>query len=139
MRILGIDYGRKRSGIAVSDPGFIIAQPSGYIYSRPEETFLMEIEKVCGEHEIGIIVLGLPLRTGGEEGPEAGNVRALGSKIETRTGIPVSYWDERFTTSTAERVLIEGNVSRAGRKEKIDSVAAAVMLQHYLDSHEPAG
>jgi len=132
-RIIGLDPGDRRIGIAVSDPTGTIASPHGFLEAA-EGYPIGAIRALCSDLDVERIVIGLPVRLDGTEGPAAGRSRALGIAIASSIDIPVSYHDERFTTVTAEAALIEGGVRRADRKQKRDQVAAAVMLQGYLDT-----
>lgn len=131
-RILGLDPGERRIGVAVSDPSGTIASPYGYVDAAPD-SFVGDVEALVAELAIEAIVIGLPLRLDGTEGPAAAKSRELGVALGGVLPVPITYWDERFTTVTAERALLEGNVPRSKRKTARDQVAAAVMLQGYLD------
>ncbi|MGI9586273.1 MAG: Holliday junction resolvase RuvX [Acidimicrobiia bacterium] len=133
-RVLGLDPGEARIGVALSDPTGTIASPHTYIDVR-EGNAVDAINLICVEMEIETVVIGLPLRLDGSEGPAAERSRTLGKAVESVVGsdVDVRYWDERFTTLTAEDALIEGNVRRSKRKTTRDQIAAAVMLQGYLD------
>jgi putative Holliday junction resolvase len=131
-RILGLDPGERRIGVAVSDPSGTIASPHGFIdtaSSDPVDAIVDIVEAL----DIETIVIGLPLRLDGTEGPAADRSRELGATLTGAITVSIVYWDERFTTVTAEQALLEGNVRRARRKTTRDQVAAAVMLQGYLD------
>jgi putative Holliday junction resolvase len=137
-RILGLDPGERRIGIAVSDPTGTIASPHGFADTRAGDP-LEAITVLCGDLGVDVIVIGLPLRLDGSEGPAAQRSRDLGTALSDRSGIEVAYHDERFTTVTAEDALIEGGMRRKQRKTKRDQVAAAVMLQGYLDARAHDG
>ena len=132
VRVLGLDPGERRIGVAVSDPTGTIASPHGFI-DQADEDPVVAVQGLITEFDIGQIVIGLPLRMDGSEGPAAERSRDLGAAIGEEVDLPVAYWDERFTTVTAEAALIEGNVRRKKRTTARDKVAAAVMLQGYLD------
>lgn len=134
MRIMGIDYGTVRTGIAISDPSGTIAQPAGYIKSSSLKDLSIIILNQCKEKGIKKVVLGLPLHMNGQESKGAEEVRKLGSFLRQDSDISIVFWEERLSTCAAERVLIEGNASRARRKKNIDSIAAAIILQNYLES-----
>ena len=136
MRVIGIDYGTVRTGIAVSDPSAFIAQPAGFIRcdSMSIKELAVEIARKYTEVKAGKIVIGLPKHMSGDEGTHAGKVRELGTILESELNIKVDYLDERLTSVSAEKLLIEGNVSREKRKQKIDTVAACIILQSYLDA-----
>ena len=131
-RVLGLDPGEARIGVAVSDPTGTIASPHSYI-DVVAGSAVQAINAICVDLEIDTVVVGLPLRLDGSEGPAAERSRLLGQAIDDALDVSVRYWDERFTTVTAEEALIEGNVRRSKRKTTRDQVAAAVMLQGYLD------
>lgn len=141
MRVIGIDYGTVRTGIAVSDPSAFIAQPAGFIRcdSMSIEELAAEIARKYNEVHAGKIVLGLPKHMSGDEGTHAVKVRELGTLLEVKLSIKVDYLDERLTSISAEKLLIEGNVSREKRKQKIDTVAACIILQAYLDAKTELG
>ncbi|GMR02754.1 MAG: Holliday junction resolvase RuvX [Acidimicrobiia bacterium] len=132
-RILGLDPGERRVGVAVADPTGTIASPDRFI-DRTREDVADAVAGLCEEYGASLIVVGLPVTLDGREGSAAASARALGAEIATATGVDVVFHDERFTTVTADQALISGGVRRRKRKEKRDQVAAAVMLQAYLDS-----
>jgi len=136
MRILGIDYGTVRAGLAVSDQGGIIAQPKGFVQGRDLTEMAASIIRQCRELQIEKIVIGLPRHLDGREGESAEKARQLGSLLEKKISLPVVFWEERWSTVAAEKALLEGNVSRQKRKTKIDAVAAAIILQNYLDHQQ---
>jgi putative Holliday junction resolvase len=131
-RILGLDPGERRIGIAISDATGTIATPVEFIdvTTRNHE---QRIKELCIEWEIMEVVVGLPISLDGTEGPAAARSRDFGAMVEELTGLPVNYHDERFTTVTAEQALLEGGVKRRSRASRRDQVAAAVMLQGFLD------
>ena len=131
-RIIGLDPGERRIGVAVADPTGTIASPSRYV-DRKGEDVGETIAKLCTDLDVRIIVIGLPLALDGTEGPSAIAARSFGDEIAANTGVKVEFYDERFTSLTADQALITGGVRRKKRKEKRDQVAAAVMLQGYLD------
>jgi putative Holliday junction resolvase len=133
-RILGVDPGSVRIGLAISDPTGTIASPHGFVDVRSGDP-IAQIRSVRVEYEVDLVVVGLPVGLDGTEGPAAEASRALGAELEA-DGAEVVYHDERFTTVTAEDALIEAGVRRGTRKAKRDAVAAAVMLQGYLDARE---
>lgn len=130
-RVLGLDPGDVRVGVALSDPTGTIASPYASIDVRTEHV-VDTVRAIVADHGVATVVIGLPLRLDGTEGPAAERSRSLGSDL-AGIGVDVEYWDERFTTVTAERALIEAGVRRAERTTARDPVAAAVMLQGYLD------
>ena len=134
-RIVGLDVGDKRIGIAVSDPMRTIATPHS-VYTRvgyaPD---VRSISKLAAEVQADTLVLGLPLNMDGSHGFQADKVEALAEKLQ-EAGWHTILWDERLTTSSAERSLIQGGMRRDKRKITIDMVAAAIILQSYLDSQK---
>lgn len=137
MRIMGLDYGSKTVGVAVSDPLNITAQGVETI-CRKEENKLRKtcarIEELVQEYEVEKIVLGLPKHMNGDIGERAELAMQFGDMLGRRTGLPIEMWDERLTTVSAERTLIENKVRREDRKKYIDKIAAVFILQSYLDS-----
>ena len=136
MRIMGLDFGSKTTGVAVSDPLGITAQGIETI-TRKDENKLRQtcarIEELIREYEVGTIVLGYPKNMNNTVGDRAQKSEELKAALERRTGLPVELWDERLTTVAAERVLMESGVRREHRKESVDQIAAAMILQGYLD------
>jgi putative Holliday junction resolvase len=136
MRIMGIDAGSRRVGVALSDELGLTAQPLIAIEtSGGIAAIASRVAELCAEHEVERIVIGLPLSLdGGDRGPSSRLARTLGRAIAERASIEVVYWDERFTTSEAERVLVSAGVRRNERRRVVDKVAAALILQGYLDA-----
>ena len=136
MRILGLDFGSKTVGVAVSD-GLLLTAQGVETIERKDENKLRKtcarIEELIAEYEITEIVLGLPKNMNNTEGERVEKTKAFGEMLERRTGLPVHYWDERLTTVAAEQILIESVVRRENRKAVIDKVAAGLILQGYLD------
>ncbi|MCB1246958.1 MAG: Holliday junction resolvase RuvX [Acidimicrobiia bacterium] len=131
-RVIGLDHGTRRIGVAVSDPTGTIASPVRYIDTEAEDP-VEAIEALCVEYDVAVIVLGLPVALDGREGPSAIRVRDFGSRLTERIDLPLEFQDERFTSHTAESVLIEGGVRRSKRKERRDQLAATILLQSWLD------
>ena len=131
-RIIGLDPGERRIGVAIADPTGTIASPDRYIDRRSADP-AVEIAELCRELDVDMIVVGLPIALDGSEGPSAVAAREFGEMVAQATEVAVEYHDERFTSVTADQALISGGVRRKKRKEKRDQVAAAVMLQGYLD------
>jgi putative Holliday junction resolvase len=129
-RILGLDYGTKRVGIALSDPLQLIAQPLEVVGSAKA---IERIVTLMGEYEVSRIVVGLPTSLSGEMGAAAKAAQEFGAAIARATGQPVEFVDERFTSKTAEAVLLESGMRRRNRREAVDKVAATVILQSFLD------
>ncbi|WP_300526681.1 Holliday junction resolvase RuvX [Aminiphilus sp.] len=131
-RILALDVGTVRIGVAVSDPLGSFAQ--GIAVFAADRDWLAELDKTVAAYGVQVIVLGLPVRTTGEEGPEAKRIHTLAKKLRRRyPDLEITTWDERFTTVTASQVLLEADVSREKRKGHVDKIAATVLLQGYLD------
>jgi len=133
-RVLALDPGSTRIGVAVSDPLRIVASPLAVL---PVSGFEAELRRLVEEYRPTTIVVGLPIGLSGEEGPAAVGAREFGAAVEAMTGAQVIYVDERFTTATAEAAMLEGGVRRRDRRENVDKVAAAVILRHFLDRSEP--
>lgn len=133
MRILGLDVGEKTIGVAVSDALGWTAQGVEVIRRVGNKKDLGRLDEIIKEYQVKKIVVGMPRRTDGTYGPEADRVRHFATLLEDTLKLPVEYWDERFSTVAAERVLLEGDVSRGKRRKVIDKVAASVILQAYLD------
>lgn len=133
--ILGIDYGSKRMGLAVSDLSCTIATSYKILYRRNIEADLVELKKVIDEKEIGAIVMGLPLQMNGVEGEIAAEVRKFTAVLEEAFGLSVLLWDERLSSSAVENFLIkEVDLSRKKRAKVLDAFAAAYILQGALDA-----
>jgi len=133
-RILGIDYGRARIGLSLSDPLGITAQPLAVIRVESQKDAVERVAGVVAEHGVERIVLGLPLNMNGTEGPMVGEVRAFAVVLEKKTGLKPVEWDERLTSSEALSALGQGERSWRKMKEKMDAVAAQFLLQSHLDS-----
>ena len=137
MRVLGLDYGSKTVGVAVSDPLGLTAQRVETIWRKQENKLrrtLARIEELVKEYQAERIVIGLPRNMNYTMGDRAEKSLEFGEMVEKRTGLPVIMWDERLTTREAERALMEAGVRRENRKDYLDSVAAVLILQGYLDS-----
>lgn len=136
MRILGLDYGSKTVGVAVSDPLGFAAQGVEIIRRKSENKMrqtLARIEELIAQYQVEEIVLGLPKNMNNTLGDRAEKSLELKETLERRTGLPVVMWDERLTTVSANRVLMETGVRRENRKEHVDEIAAVFILQGYLD------
>jgi len=133
LRILAIDPGSKRVGLALSDPTATIAQALATLPAEPVATLPSRIAQVARTNEAARIVVGLPRRLDGSRGPEARAAQVLADAIRKESGLPVEMVDERLTTVAAERSLIEGGVKREKRRLTVDRVAATLMLQAHLD------
>lgn len=136
-RLFAVDYGERRVGLAVSDPTGTIASPAGHILRRAgKRPPVAEIIRRAQEAEAAGFVLGLPLDGNGDETPRCAEVRTVGAALEQRTGLPVRYVDERFTTAAALRAVREMGGSTLGRKGDVDAMAATILLQHALSLPE---
>lgn len=137
MRILGLDYGSKTVGVAVSDPLGLTAQKVETIWRKQENKLrrtLARIEELIAEYEVEKIVLGFPKNMNNTVGERAEKALEFGEMLKKRTGLEVIMWDERLTTVEADRTLIETGVRRENRKQYLDGIAAVFILQGYLDS-----
>ena len=137
MRILGLDYGSKTVGVAVSDPLGLTAQKVETIWRKQENKLrqtLARIEELIAEYEVEKIVLGFPKNMNNTVGERAEKALEFGEMLKKRTGLEVIMWDERLTTVEADRTLIEAGVCRENRKQYLDGIAAVFILQGYLDS-----
>jgi putative holliday junction resolvase len=135
-RLLAIDLGEVRIGLALSDPGQVVASPAETLQVPRDQDgpALTALINAAARHEAVGLVVGYPKRLDGREGAAAGRARWFAEQLHERTGLPVLLWDERFTTTEAERVMLGQDASRAERRESIDRVAAAVLLQGVLES-----
>ena len=134
MRILAIDHGTKRMGIAISDEMRTIAQPLEYILAEPLDKFFDRLAQIIADKQISLIVVGVPRNMDGTYGPAAAKVQEFITALKEAVAVPIKTWDERLTSVQANRYLIEADVRRSKRKEKVDKTAAAILLQSYLDS-----
>ena len=130
-RILGIDYGEKRIGLAISDKSKIFASTKDFIYNN--DHLLENLKQIVDENEVEEIILGLPLKLNGEESESTISVKYFKEELDDFFDIKITLMDERLTTSYAEKLMISGNVRRNKRKQKIDSLSAQIFLQNYLD------
>ena len=137
-RILALDYGTKRIGVALSDELGWTAQPLETFERRTLDRDIAHIASLVKSHEVGKVVLGLPLQLDGRQGPAIHAMREFVAKLEEGISVPIVRWDERMTTKAAEELLIAADVSRKKRKGTVDRVAAAILLQSYLASLESA-
>jgi putative Holliday junction resolvase len=133
VRILAIDPGTVRLGLALSDPSGTIAQPLSVLARRSEPEDLKALVELVERHEVGMIVIGLPRLMNGRLDTAARQAQAFGTQVAQATGRPVAYWDERLTSVAAERYLIEQGKRRSKRRQEIDRMAATLLLQGYLD------
>ena len=133
MRIMAIDYGDARTGVALSDPTGFLAGQTFLIKSRKQEVVLEELAALVQRQGAQELVMGYPRNMDGTLGPRAEKYAAFARRLEEATGLPVALWDERRTTVDAHRILGEQGVRAKNRKDKIDSVAATLILEGYLD------
>ena len=133
MRILALDHGSRRIGVAVSDELGIIAQPLEYVPAEPFAACMDRLQQLLGEMEVGLVLVGLPRNMDGSYGRAAQAVEEFVAALRSQISVPIKTWDERLTSVQANRLLIQGNVRREKRKEKVDKMAAAILLQSYLD------
>jgi len=133
MRVLGIDYGTKRLGLAVSDETGVLASPLPTLHRTEEAEDLRRIASIVAERGVTSIVVGLPINMDGTHGPMCQEVREFSARIANEIGVPVDTFDERLTSMEAERVLIEAGIQRKRRKGIRDGLAAVLILQGFLD------
>lgn len=136
MRIMGLDFGSKTVGVAVSDSLLLTAQGVEIIRRKEENKLrqtLARIEELIVAHEVEEIVLGLPKNMNATEGERVALTMEFKEKLERRTGLPVHMWDERLTTVAADKIMMEAGIRRENRKEYVDMIAATLILQGYLD------
>lgn len=134
MRALSIDFGEKRIGLALSDPLGLIATPLEVFEYTSREKALARIAATIKRKDAKEVVIGLPLEMNGNRGIKAKEAEEFANSLRKIIDIPVFCWDERLTTAEAQRALLEGDVSRAGRRQRADMVAAALLLQSYLET-----
>ena len=133
-RILGIDFGSKRIGIAKTDEAGMMAHGVGFMECRKTGSHVQEIVKMIRAENIDTVVIGYPINMDGSIGPKALEAEKFAETIREAAKVEVKLWDERLTSKEAERYLLEADVSRAKRKKKIDQLAAQIILQGYLDA-----
>jgi putative Holliday junction resolvase len=136
-RLLGVDYGTVRVGLAVTDPDRKMAFPLATYTRRTRDEDAAYFRKLVEDEEVGQVVVGLPVHLDGREGQKAAEARAFGKWLADVTGLPVTFFDERFTTAQAEAALWESGLTHKKRKERRDKVAAQLLLQSYLDAGCP--
>ena len=138
MRIMSLDLGTKRIGMAISDELFFTAQGADTIYRSSLDRDLAAIKKAIDENGVCEVVVGLPINMDGTQGQKSKETLVFIDELKKVTGVTIKTWDERLTTVQAERVLLEADVSRAKRRKSIDKLAAQIILQSYLDSRKRA-
>lgn len=139
MRVLGLDVGKKRIGVAVSDPLGLIARPVETVQSVSLNVDVARITEIARQLEAEMIVVGDPLHMSGDAGTMSNRAHKFGEALGTASGLPVEYCDERLTTVEAERILLDSGVPHKKVRQQIDAVAAAVILQSYLNMRKPPG
>ena len=135
LRILALDHGTKRIGVAISDELKMMAHPMEFILAESMPAFVERLRAILAEKPCELILVGMPRNMDGSFGPAAEKVREFIAKLQPQVTLPIKTWDERLTSTQANRMMIEGNVRRDQRKLKVDAMAAAVLLQSYLDAH----
>lgn len=133
-RVLALDVGDRRIGVALSDATCVVAQPLTTLHRKSPNADLDALAALVGEHDVATIVVGWPLRLDGRPTAQTRKVERFTAALEQRTGLTAERWDERLSTVAAERALLEGNVRRAQRKQVVDKVAATLILQGFLDA-----
>lgn len=134
MKILAVDYGDARTGIAITDLLCTIVGSTCVVPSRNSEKAIADIATLCREHQVGRIVVGLPRNMDGSEGPRAALCREFAGRLEEVCAVPVTMWDERRTTVEAHNILSQHNYHGKKRKNTVDAVAASLILEGYLNS-----
>lgn len=134
MRILALDHGTVRIGVALSDELKMIASPLQFIPAEPFAEVLAQLKVLVREKEVELIIIGMPRNMDGSYGPAAEKVREFATALKDALAVPLKLWDERLTSTQANRIMSESGVKRDKRKEKVDGMAAAIFLQSYLDA-----
>jgi putative Holliday junction resolvase len=131
---MALDHGTRRIGVAVSDEMKMIASPLEYIHTEPMEKVIERLQQLIREKEVELILVGMPRNMDGTYGPAAQKVKDFIAALQPHIPVPFKTWDERLTTVMANRALLQGNVRRDQRKQKVDKMAAAILLQSFLDT-----
>lgn len=139
MRVIGLDIGEARTGVAVSDPAGRVANPITVLETKRLLADPRPLRDLVTEGDAGMLVVGLPLTMAGEEGPQAKRVRQLGDRLADLLAIPIDYVDERLSTAEAQRVLRAAGRSEKEQRGMIDMIAAALLLQNWLETHPREG
>ncbi|GGJ12001.1 putative pre-16S rRNA nuclease [Alicyclobacillus cellulosilyticus] len=139
MRILAVDYGQARIGLALSDPTGMVAQALAVLPRRSDAEAAAEVARLAQDHGVERIVVGLPRNMDGSEGETAARCRRFARQLTAASGLPVEMYDERLTTAAAERMLVAADVGRRKRRQVLDAVAATLLLQGYLDARRAKG
>ncbi len=138
-RFIGVDFGERRIGIAISDLLLITAQPLDTFIVNGELELLMKFDTLVGMHDIDRFIIGLPLHINGTEGEMGAKTRKFGETLSYRYNIPVIFWDERLSSRIVERAMIQGGLNRRHRKRHKDVLSAVVILQSYIDYYKSQG
>jgi len=133
MRILALDHGSKRIGVALSDELKMIAQPLEFIPAQPFDNLVGRLRELLDEKDVELILVGMPRNLDGSYGTASVVVEEFVDALKCEIPVPIQTWDERLTSAQANRSLVEANVARQKRKQKVDAMAAALLLQSYLD------
>ncbi len=139
MRVLGLDIGSRRIGVAVSDPDGRVATPLKVLDARALAGDMRPLQRIVDDYEVDLLVAGLPLTLAGEEGPQATDVRERAEELARALRLPLELWDERLSTAEAMRSMSASGVSAKDSKTAVDMVAAALILQGFLDSRRSVG
>jgi putative Holliday junction resolvase len=134
MRVLALDYGTVRVGVAVSDELGMIAHPLEFIPAEPFDGFMVRLKQLLAERQVGRILVGMPRNMDGSYGPAAEKVQEFVGRLRDALPIPIQTWDERLTSVQAQRMLREASVKGAKQRRKVDQMAAAILLQSFLDA-----
>lgn len=137
MRILALDHGTVRIGVALSDEMKMMATPLEFISAEPFAEFLTRLKEILREKEVELILVGMPRNMNGSYGPAALKVQEFVAVLKNAVAAPIKTWDERLTSTQANRFLTQSGVKRGERRQKVDKAAAAILLQSYLDSLAP--
>jgi putative Holliday junction resolvase len=134
VRILALDHGTVRVGVALSDELGLIAQPLEFVPAEPFEDLVARLQQLLKEKAVQRVVIGMPRNMDGSYGLAADKVREFTARLKEKITVPIQPWDERLTSVMANRALVQGKVRRSERKQKVDKMAAAILLQSYLDA-----
>lgn len=137
MRKLGLDYGDKTVGVALSDESLLLAQPIITLTRNNPidiKSTVDELVKIIDENEVDEVVIGLPVNMDGSEGERVDKTKWFAKKLSKKTSVPINFWDERLSTISASKILDEGNVKRSEQKKYVDKIAASIILQSFLDA-----
>lgn len=138
MRALGLDIGAERIGVAVSDPTGSVASPVTVLDARQVAHDPSSFMRLLEEYEPEYLVVGMPVTLAGEEGPQAGAVRVVAERLASSAGLPLEFWDERLSSAEARRAMREAGMSEREQRGSVDKVAAAIVLQTWLDARRAA-